>query len=160
MRSCASLPLPCRRSSPACRRSISSSNSSARRKAQRPASQTRKGEPPRGGPPPAIDWSKPMSNSRDAAAASGGARNSPPDTQALIGLLENLVPLLLHFQTQSFGPSGSGRIAGGHGAQLERQAAVTFTEDIILDAVRNLSGYLQKNANRYPGLEAYAGVVA
>lgn len=101
-----------------------------------------------------------MSNSRDAAAASGGGRNSPPDTQALIGLLENLVPLLLHFQTQSFGPSGSGRLAGGHGAQLEQQAAVTFTEDIILDVVRNLSGYLQKNANRYPGLEAYAAVVA
>ncbi len=100
-----------------------------------------------------------MSNSRDAAAASG-ARNSPPDTQALIGLLENLVPLLLHFQTQSFGPSGSGRLASGHGAQLEQQAAVTFTEDIILDTVRNLSGYLQKNANRYPGLDAYAGVVA
>lgn len=99
-----------------------------------------------------------MSNSQGSAAAAGG-REARPDAQALIGLLENLVPLLLHLQVQSLG-TDTARLGTGPTGPLEQQAAVAFTEDVILDALRNLSGYLQKNASRYPGLEAYRSVVA
>ncbi len=100
-----------------------------------------------------------MSNSQGSGASrSGDGRQSAPDTQALVGLLENLVPLLLQFQTQTQ-PNGAG-IADGRGVRLEQQAAIAFTEDVILDALRNLSTYVQRNGSRYQGLEAYAAVVA
>ena len=98
-----------------------------------------------------------MSNSQGAGAYSGDRPESTPDTRQLIGLLENLVPLLLHFQTRSFGQAGALGVQGG---VPEQQAAVAFTEDIILDSLRNVSSYLQRNAGRYPGLETYAGVLA
>lgn len=98
-----------------------------------------------------------MSKSQDSTL---GARASGPDTDALIGLLENLVPLLMQFQSQSLGQGGSLSTAGERGARLEQQAAVAFTEDIILDALRNLSKFLDDNARRYPGLEGYTNVVA
>ena len=100
-----------------------------------------------------------MSNSKGSADTSGG-RNANPDAQALVGLLENLVPLLLHFQTQAFGPAGPGAFANGPSAHIEQQAAVAFTEDVILDALKNLSGYVQKNENRYPGLENFTNVIS
>lgn len=90
---------------------------------------------------------------KDARAA------SPDDTKALIGLLENLVPLLLHFRSQTPHANGAIAFAGPQGAELEQQAAVTFTEDIILDTLRNLSSYLERNGNRYPGLDTYRSVV-
>lgn len=104
-----------------------------------------------------------MSNSQGSGSSHSGGRQSgndpqAPDTQALVGLLENLVPLLLHFQTQT--QSNGAGIADGRGVRLEQQAAVAFTEDIILDALRNLSTYVQRNGSRYQGLDAYAAVVA
>lgn len=96
------------------------------------------------------------SSSQRGGEQSGGSRNPKEDTQALIGLLENLVPLLLRFQTGTFGPLHS---AAGNAAQLEQQAAVAFTEDILLDSLQNVSTYLQKNTGRYPGLDTYNGVV-
>ena len=85
-------------------------------------------------------------------------RESKEEIQALIGLLENLVPLLLRFQTDAFGQQSPSYLAGGNAALLEQQAAIAFTEDIILDSLRNVSAYLEKNAARYPGLETYNGV--
>lgn len=100
-----------------------------------------------------------MSKSQGPGSSySGDRRDAGPDTQALISLLENLVPLLLHFQTRSFGQAGAVGLPGG--SAQEYQAAVAFTEDIILDSVRNLSSYLQRNGGRYPGLDTYSGVVA
>ncbi|MFN3624288.1 MAG: hypothetical protein ACK4TP_09535 [Hyphomicrobium sp.] len=102
-----------------------------------------------------------MSNSQGPGSSySGDGRDVAPDTQALVGLLENLVPLLLHFQSQQYGQAGPLGLGGNRGARLEQQAAVAFTEDIILDALRNLSTYLQRNASRYQGLESYSDVVA
>jgi len=101
-----------------------------------------------------------MSNSHDAEPSPlSGGRSAGPDTQALIGLLENLVPLLLQFQTQSLTRTGVIGIGEGYGAPLEQQAAAAFSEDVVLDAVRNLSAYVQKNVGRYPALETYNGVV-
>ncbi|CAN1722110.1 conserved protein of unknown function [Hyphomicrobium sp. 1Nfss2.1] len=102
-----------------------------------------------------------MSNSQGASAGySGGGRDADLDPQRLVGLLENLVPLLLHLQTQSFGQAGPLGYAEGRGARLEQQAAVAFTEDVILDALRNLSTYVQRNSGRYQGLDAYGTVIA
>ncbi|MFA5956398.1 hypothetical protein [Hyphomicrobium sp.] len=100
-----------------------------------------------------------MSNDQQRSDQSGRPQDSREDTQALIGLLENLVPLLMRFQTDAFGHQGAAYIGGGSAAQLEHQAAVAFTEDIILESLRNVSAYLQKNAGRYPGLDTYNGVV-
>lgn len=97
----------------------------------------------------------------DNAPATGNARvPEAADTRALVGLLENLVPLLLHFQTQTLSHGAPNHLSGPHGAQLDQQAAVAFTEDIILDSLRNLTGYLQTNGARYPGLDTYASVVS
>jgi hypothetical protein len=103
-----------------------------------------------------------MSKAQDTnpSQSSGAGRGVSPDAQALIGLLENLVPLLMQFQTRSLGQSGSLSSAGGQGVQLEQQAAVAFTEDVILDSLRNLSAYLQNNASRYPGLDSYTNVLS
>lgn len=104
-----------------------------------------------------------MSNRQtpDSDPATGNAHApEPADTRALVGLLENLVPLLLHFQSQTLSQGAPTSLGGPHGAHLDQQAAVTFTEDIILDSLRNLTGYLQSNAARYPGLDTYAGVIA
>lgn len=98
-----------------------------------------------------------MSKSQDSTV---GGRGSGPDTEALVGLLENLVPLLMQFQSQSLGQGGSLSTAGERGAWLEQQAAVAFTEDVILDALRNLSKFLDDNARRYPGLDSYTNVIA
>ena len=102
-----------------------------------------------------------MSNSQGANAGySGDGRDANVDPQRLVGLLENLVPLLLHLQTQSFGQAGPLGYPDGRAARLEQQAAVAFTEDVILDALRNLSTYVQRNSGRYQGLEAYRSVIA
>lgn len=100
-----------------------------------------------------------MSNESQRPDQGSRPRDTREDTQALIGLLENLVPLLMRFQSDAFGPQGPLHLAGGNAAQLEQQAAVAFTEDIILNSLRNVSTYLQKNAGRYPGLDTYNGVM-
>ena len=98
--------------------------------------------------------------SQSSTERAGSDRNSAAETQTLIGLLENLLPLLLHFQSRTLPPDGALPLAGPQGRELEQQAAIAFTEDTILDALRNLSSYLQQNSSRYPGLETYTGVVA
>jgi hypothetical protein len=100
-----------------------------------------------------------MSNDPQRGDQAARSRDSREDTHALIGLLENLVPLLLRFQNDAFGPPGTSRFAGDNAAHIEQQAAVAFTEDIILDSLRNVSNYLEKNAGRYPGLDTYNGVM-
>lgn len=100
-----------------------------------------------------------MSNESQRSDQNSSSRDSRQDTQALIGLLENLVPLLLRFQSDAFGQQGQLHIGTANAARLEQQAAVAFTEDIILDSLRNVSTYLQKNAGRYPGLDTYNSAV-
>jgi hypothetical protein len=100
-----------------------------------------------------------MSNESRHSDQSASSRDERQNTQALIGLLENLVPLLLRFQADAFGQQGQLHIANANAARLEQQAAVAFTEDVILDSLRNVSTYLDKNADRYPGLDTYNGAV-
>jgi hypothetical protein len=98
------------------------------------------------------------------------------DTETLITLLGNLMPLLLRFQSHapeqphlvdpsSLAPQGlvlqglplQGLALQGLPLQnpiLDHQAAVSMVEDITADALRNLSTYLEAHAGRYPGLES------
>lgn len=104
-----------------------------------------------------------------------------PDVQQLVGLLGNLMPLLLRFQSQVFQPhtfqphafqpqafeqpfqGGLGQ--GGFGnftipnPALDRQAAENFIADIIAEQLRSLSTYLEANAAQYAGLESSVPIV-
>jgi hypothetical protein len=98
--------------------------------------------------------------SQSQGQRAGGDRAAAGETQTLIGLLEELLPLLLQIQSRSSPPNGALHSPWQQGGELEQQAAIAFTEDIILDALRNLSNYLQQNAARYPALESYTNVIA
>jgi hypothetical protein len=93
--------------------------------------------------------------------SSGSARAAAPDTQSLIGLLENLVPLLLRLQAQTCQPfQFPPPDPVIQSAVLDHQAAVTFTEDIVADSLRNVSSYLETNAERYSGLEPCGAIIS
>lgn len=97
----------------------------------------------------------------DHSQSSQAGRPYTPDQQALVGLLESLVPLLMRLQSQT----------AGHpfpflppdpliqSSTLDHQAAVAFTEDIIAGSLRDLSSYIEANTQRYPGLEPCAGII-
>jgi hypothetical protein len=95
----------------------------------------------------------------------------PPDVQQLVGLLGDLMPLLLRFQSQVFRPQGVAQqffqpqafeqpFQGGPAnftlpnPALDRQAAENFIADIIAEQLRSLSTYLEANAAQYAGLES------
>jgi hypothetical protein len=91
--------------------------------------------------------------------------------QQLAGLLGNLMPLLLRFQSQAFQPQGFDQpffdqpFQGGPGnftipnPALDRQAAENFIADIIAEQLRSLSTYLEANAAQYAGLESAVPIV-
>jgi hypothetical protein len=108
-----------------------------------------------------------------------------PDIQQLVGLLGNLMPLLLRFQSQAFPSqifqpqafppqafppqafpqsfeqplqSGPGNFVVPNPA-LERQAAENFVADIIAESLRMLSTYLEANAGQHAGLETSVPIV-
>ena len=116
----------------------------------------------------------PVTNSGASSAAT--AQSQAPDTQTLITLLANLMPLLLRLQTsplepslplgQSFGQLGPLGQLGPFGTPgpsdnpaLDQQAAVTFVEDITADSLRALSSFLEAQEGRYPGLETCVPIV-
>jgi len=85
-----------------------------------------------------------------------------PDTQALVALLEDLMPLLLNIQQgQAFGAQ-SPHLDSGNPAQdamLDQQAAMSLVEDITADSLRTLSTYLETHARRYAELQTCVGLV-
>ncbi len=100
-----------------------------------------------------------MSNS-ELPHSSRSTRTATPDAQSLIGLLENLVPLLLRLQAQTGQPfQVPPPDPAIQSAILDHQAAVAFTEDVIADALRNVSSYVETNAERYAGLEPCRAIV-
>jgi hypothetical protein len=124
----------------------------------------------------------PVTNSGASSAAA--PQPQAPDTQALITLLANLMPLLLRLQTSpseqsfpfsqlgqfgssgQFGPSGQPGPLGPLGAPgssgnpaIDQQAAVTFVEDITADSLRALSSFLEAQEGGYPGLETCVPIV-
>jgi hypothetical protein len=114
-------------------------------------------------------------------SASTASQPQPSDIQQLVGLLGNLMPLLLRFQSQAFQPhafppqalhpQGSpfqgleqpfqgtpGNFVIPNPA-LDRQAAENLVGDIISGSLRTLSAYLEANAGRHAGLENCVPIV-
>jgi hypothetical protein len=98
-----------------------------------------------------------------ASSPSAASSSQPPspDVEQLIGLLGNLMPLLLRFQSQALEQP----IQGGAGnftlpnPALDRQAAENLTGDIIAASLRRLSAYLEANSGQYAGLETGVPIV-
>jgi hypothetical protein len=95
-----------------------------------------------------------------------------PETQTLITLLSNLMPLLQRMQAQMGAPSpispeqfqpGQGNVSGGSPVApnplIDHQAAVSFVEDITADSLRNLSTYLELYAEQHQELAIGVAIV-
>src|SRR6266699_1182726 len=94
-----------------------------------------------------------------------------PDIQQLVGLLGNLMPLLLRFQSQGFQSQGfqsQGLEQPFQGAPgnalmpnpaLDHQAAENLIGDITAGSLRALSAYLEANAGRHAALESCVPIV-
>jgi hypothetical protein len=98
-----------------------------------------------------------MSDSNPSSASTP----RPPDIQQLVGLLGNLMPLLLRFQSQ--GAEQPFQTAPGNlvvpNPALDRQAAQNLIGDMIAESLRSFSTYLEANAARYAGLESCVPIV-
>jgi hypothetical protein len=114
-------------------------------------------------------------------SATTASQPQSSDIQQLVGLLGNLMPLLLRFQSQAFQPQGSQsqgfqpqafqaqgpeqpfQVGPGNvvipNPALDRQAAENLVGDIIAGSLRTLSGYLEANAGRHAGLEGCVPIV-
>jgi hypothetical protein len=114
-------------------------------------------------------------------SATTASQPQSSDIQQLVGLLGNLVPLLLRFQSQAFQPQafqpqafqpqgfqpqgleqpfqvGPGNFVIPNPV-LDRQAAENLVAEIIGGSLRTLSGYLEGNAGRHAGLESCVPIV-
>jgi hypothetical protein len=100
-----------------------------------------------------------MSDSNPSAATASQPR--PSDIQQLVGLLGNLMPLLLRFQSQAVEQpfqTAPGNMLLPNPA-LDRQAAENMIGDMIAESLRSLSAYLDANAAQHAGLEDCVPVV-
>ncbi len=90
----------------------------------------------------------------------------PSDIAQLVGLLSNLMPLLLRFQSQALEQpfhAGPGNVDIPNPAlanpALDRQAAENLIAHITAGSLRTLSAYLEANAGRHAGLESCVPIV-
>jgi hypothetical protein len=100
-----------------------------------------------------------MSDSSPSAATASQPRSS--DIQQLLGLLGNLMPLLLRFQSQAAEQpfqTTPGSIVVPN-PMFDRQAAENMIGDMIAESLRLLSTYLEANAAQHAGLESCVPIV-
>ena len=86
---------------------------------------------------------------------------SDSDIAQLVGLLNNLMPLLLRFQSQALEQpfqAGPGNAVTPNPA-LDHQAAENLIAHITAGSLRTLSAYLEANAGRHAGLESCVPIV-
>jgi hypothetical protein len=103
--------------------------------------------------------SNPATNPATSSAAA--SQTQIPDTQTLIALLGNLMPLLMHLQqTLPFQLGPFGTPVPTANPALDQQAANAFVEDMTAESVHALSSYLDTHAARVAGLEACRPIVA
>jgi hypothetical protein len=94
-------------------------------------------------------------------SATTASQPQPSDIAQLVGLLSNLMPLLLRFQSQALEQpfqAGPGNAVIPNPA-LDHQAAENLIADIIAVSLRTLSAYLEANAGRHAGLESCVPIV-
>src|SRR6267143_6792684 len=102
-----------------------------------------------------------MSVSNPSAATASQPKSQSPDSdiEQLVGLLGSLMPLLLHFQSQTQQqPYQAGNVVVPNPA-LDRQAAENLIGDMIAESLRTLSAYLETNAGLHAGLESCVPIV-
>src|SRR5216684_7522141 len=102
-----------------------------------------------------------MSASNPSAATASQSQPQPPtpDIEQLVGLLSGLMPLLLHFQSQTQQQPYQAANFVVPDPALDRQAAESLIGDMIADALRTLSAYLETNAGLHAGLESCVPIV-
>jgi len=100
-----------------------------------------------------------MSASNPSAATASQSQPPNPDIEQLVGLLSGLMPLLLHFQSQTQQqPYQAGNFVVPDPA-LDRQAAESLIGDMIAESLRTLSAYLEANAGLSAGLQSCGPIV-
>jgi hypothetical protein len=102
-----------------------------------------------------------MSFSDSAASSAANPHGTAQDTQKLIALLGNLMPLLLRIQAQSgeaFGPFAQPDPMLDN-SLIDQRAATNLVEDITAESLRTLSAYLDVYASRFPGLDNCVAIV-
>jgi hypothetical protein len=118
-----------------------------------------------------------MSFSDSATPGVAKAQPSAQDTQKLIALLNNMMPLLQRIQSQALeqpsqfaspnlfsqGLSSPGLFPGlfleNQNPVLDQQAAANLVEDMMADSLCTLSAYLDNYAEQYPALNNCIGLV-
>jgi ectoine hydroxylase-related dioxygenase (phytanoyl-CoA dioxygenase family) len=96
-----------------------------------------------------------------SATTASQSQPSDSDIAQLAGLLSNLMPLLLRFQSQALEQpfqAGPGNAVTPNPA-LDHHAAENLVADIIAGSLRTLSAYLEANAGRHAGLESCVPIV-
>jgi hypothetical protein len=103
------------------------------------------------------------------SAGAAAMQQPSPDIQQVIALLGSLMPLLMRFQSQAWGPSSAPTLGptlhpslGSFVAPdpaLDQQAAVNLISDITAESLRTLSSYLEAHAARNAGLEQCIPIV-
>jgi len=100
-----------------------------------------------------------MSVSNPSAATASQPKSSDLDIEQLVGLLSSLMPLLMHFQSQTQQqPYQAGHFVVPDPA-LDRQAAESLIGDMIAESLRTLSAYLETNAGLYANLQSCIPIV-
>jgi hypothetical protein len=104
----------------------------------------------------------PESNPYNPASSRSTAAGPPPDFQQLVGLLGDLMPLLLRFQSQVLEQPFQGGLSQSflQEPMLDQQAAISLAEDMIGGLLKRLSGYLDTNAGQNAGLNNCAPILA
>jgi hypothetical protein len=104
-----------------------------------------------------------MSFSDSATPGAAKAQPSAQDTQKLIALLNNVMPLLQRIQSQALEqPSqfaSPGLFLENQNPVLDQQAAANLIEDMTADSLRTLSAYLDNYAEQYSALNNCVGLV-
>jgi len=94
-------------------------------------------------------------------SATTASQPQPSEIAQLVGLLSNLMPLLLRFQSQALEQpfqAGPGNVEIPNPA-LDHQAAENLIAHITAGSLRRLSAYLEANAGRHAGLESCVPIV-
>ena len=108
-----------------------------------------------------------MSVSDPAASSPATLQMSQPDTQHLLALLSNLMPLLARMQQQTLQPAAALGLNAqpGQGGfmlsspALDHQAAVSLVEDITANSLSTLSAYLENNVAQNAELQGCVAIV-
>ena len=100
-----------------------------------------------------------VSNPSAATASQPKSQSPDPDIEQLVGLLGSLMPLLLHFQSQTQQQPYQADNFMVPNPALDRQAAESLIGDMIAETLRTLSVYLESNAGLHAGLESCVPIV-